>query len=154
VGLFHPTAMSRVLPVQGILSSFSCSPSSRKRCPLAVVEVIAHPNYQRPFELPPSLHLDFEALFRMKQRCCSLGLTAPQLAPLLRFSSPPGAPPTSPCAPVPQSNPLMTLPAKVFAHTITSPSRLQRDPGEWLAGLSPDCRPARDFRAFLSVSRG
>jgi hypothetical protein len=47
-------------------------------------------------QLPPSLRLDFEALLHTKQRCRSLGLTAPQLAPLVRFVSPPGAPPFRP----------------------------------------------------------
>jgi hypothetical protein len=46
--------------------------------------------------LPPSLRLDFEALIHTKQRCCSLRLTAPQLAPLVRFASPPGALPAHP----------------------------------------------------------
>lgn len=86
-GLVSSQAMSRVRPVQGLLSPCSCSPSSRKLFPLAVAGTMTH----RPRPIPPSSRLNFEALVHTKQRCRSLGLTAPQLAPLVRLSSPPGA---------------------------------------------------------------
>jgi len=48
--------------------------------------------------LPPSSALDFEALIHTEKRYCSLGLTAPQLAPLFRLPSPPGTSPFPPWA--------------------------------------------------------
>jgi hypothetical protein len=53
--------------------------------------------------LPPSLRLDFEALLHTKQRCHGLGLTAPQLAPFIRFVSPPGVPPLHPVLQFPRA---------------------------------------------------
>jgi hypothetical protein len=119
-GLFHPATTYRVRPVQGLLPSRSRSLSSREPCPLVVQQTIAH----QPKPAATLVCLDFEAFLRTKKRFCGLGLTAPQLAPLIRLLSPPGSSPFSPCASVPQNNPLMTLPAKVFAYTIASPSRL------------------------------
>jgi hypothetical protein len=100
LGLFHPNAMYRVRPVQGLLSSCSCSPSSEERCPLAVAGTKTH----QPKPAAISSRLDFEAFIHTKQRYRSLGLTAPQLAPLVRFASPPGAPPLTLCSGSPEQS--------------------------------------------------
>jgi hypothetical protein len=139
--LFHPAAMSRVRPVQGLLSSCSCLPHRENDCPLAVVGTTTHRPRPAATIIPPRLRgfAPHEAALPW------FGVNRPTARSPRQVSVSSRCSPASPCAPVPQSHPLMTLPAKVFAHTITSPSRLQRIPGEWLAGLSPDCRPARDF---------
>jgi len=136
--LFHPAATCRVRPVQGLLPSCSCLSHRETFCPHVVERTRAH----RPRSAATLIRPDFEALIRTKKRCCSLGLTAQQLAPLFRFPSPPGSSPFSPWVLVPRDHPLLTSPAKVFDHSITSPSRLQRFPGEkmgWSVSRLPTC---------------
>lgn len=91
-GLFHPATTYRVRPVQGLLPSRSSSLSSREPCPLVVQQTIAH----QPKPASTLVCLDFEAFLRTKKRFCGLGLTAPQLAPLIRLLSPPGSSPFHP----------------------------------------------------------
>jgi hypothetical protein len=94
--LFHPVASYRVAPVQGLLPSCSRFLSSRNAGPLAVRRTTAH----QPRSAATIVHLDFEASIHTKIRCHRLGLTAQQPVPLVRFLSPPGAPLSSPAAPV------------------------------------------------------
>jgi hypothetical protein len=123
LGLFHPAATYRVRPVQGLLPSCSCSPSSRERCPLVVKRTIAH----QPRLAATSVRPDFEALIHTKKRCSSLGLTAPQLAPLVRFSSPPGAPP---CATLCSGSPKPSTP-DVTSQGLRSHDTLSRPPSAY-----------------------
>jgi hypothetical protein len=128
-GFLHQSAHRPISSCSHVQGS-SCSGASpfvqlsslikRTFYPLVVKRTIAH----RPKLASTLVRLNFEALLHTKKRFYGLGLTSPQLAPLVRFLSPPGSSPFSPCEPVPRFHPLMTLPAKDFAHTITSPSRL------------------------------
>jgi hypothetical protein len=68
-GLFHPAAVSRVHPVQGLLSSCSRSPSSRESLPPCRCRDDRSPKTPRRLWLPQSPLLDFEAFLRTKQRC-------------------------------------------------------------------------------------
>jgi hypothetical protein len=129
------------LPVQQL------SLIERTFCPLAVAGTTTHRPRPAATIIPPRLR----GFAPHEAALPQFGVNRPTARSPPRFASPPGAPPLHPVLRFPRRNPLMTLPAEVFAHTMTSPSRLQRIPGEWLACLSPDCRPARDFRAFRSA---
>jgi len=65
-------------------------PHRKSACPLVVSRTTAH----QPRLVATLVRPDFEALLHTKKRCCSLGLTAPQPAPLVRFVSPPGSLPS------------------------------------------------------------
>jgi hypothetical protein len=84
--------------------------------------------------------------------CCSLGLTALQTAPLFRFAPPPGTPFSCRLPCLTQGYPLMALSLEPLLALCTLPTASSifstRDP----ACSFPNCRPARDFRAFVSAS--
>ena len=120
--------------------SLRAARSSRRRtfCPPAVVQANAH----RPKPTATLACLDFEALLRTKMRCYRLGLTARQLAPLVRFSSPPGLLFSRRRLQLPEPHPLVTLSAEVFAHALTSPDRLERLANKrigWSVSRLPTC---------------
>lgn len=89
VGLFHPTATSRVpRPFRGSFSPCSRPSSSKDRAPLVFGDRRAHP-YE--YERPPLGRLPFEALLHTKARCPRHRFhAASPPAPLLGFLSPPG----------------------------------------------------------------
>jgi hypothetical protein len=118
-GLFHPTATSRVVAVQGLSLPVQSSDLIDRPCPLAVQQF-------RPHRSPgcQTRCLDSEASLHTRPRSTRFGVTRPECRSPLRFSVSSRPLSLRSPAPVTQSHPLMTLPPGVF--TLTPLGRLQR----------------------------
>ena len=100
-GLFHPAAMSRVHPVQGLLPPRSHTPFPEQLPPC---------RYLLPAQAPKSLstatNLGFEVFIHAKMRSSGSVFSLPVTRSPLQVLPPPGAPPRA-YAPVTRRDPLM-----------------------------------------------
>jgi len=118
--LFHLAATSRVLPVQGFLSSRSHPSSSEGACPLAFATSALTALRRLPRDRSSASRPSSTRSSVPLEKLC----TSPTAAPLFRFLSSRFS--FSPSDPAYLDHPLVVLPLRAFARALASLGHLQR----------------------------